>query len=221
MGRILTLSLSSCYQILEFYAPTIFKFSPPTLCNSSQYNFLPYHPNEIPLVKNISCLQIQWATSVLPLADLSALLDIVDHTLLLETWPSLVPDSLLALFSSCLSGLSSPNILTQSSSLNRHLIVEILWALVVGLLLYSLYYPLNQSYPLPWLQLQGLSAWFLLTSPPPSHTVFCFLWVSQPLWLACSSLIVPCVFSSQGLCTWFSFCLEPPSSSPSNLLFYF
>lgn len=81
----LTLSLFHLATIfLEFYVLITFKCSSPTLCNFSQYNVLPYHPNEIPLTKNIVSIQIQWAVSVLPLADLSALLDIVNHTLFLE-----------------------------------------------------------------------------------------------------------------------------------------
>lgn len=97
----LTLSLFHlATRFLEFYVLITFKFSPPTLCNIPQYNFLPHHPNEIPHTKNIVSLQIQWAVTVLPLAGLSALLDIVDHTPLLEnlTFPgSRLSSSLVSL----------------------------------------------------------------------------------------------------------------------------
>lgn len=72
----------------------------------------PITPQRDAPAKNISCFQIPQALSVLPLTDLFAPLNVVDHTLLLETWPSLVPDSsglvsLLALWYLILKHLGS------------------------------------------------------------------------------------------------------------------
>lgn len=112
MGRISFVSLPLCYQISwDLCSPSSGFHLPHPIIFSNMMSF-PITPQWDALVKNISCFQIPQTLSVLPFTGLSALLDIIDHTLLLETWPSLVPDSsglvsLLALWYLILKHLDS------------------------------------------------------------------------------------------------------------------